>query len=110
MKEIDYKMNSNLDMLKVKEKEKYNSYPKLIKSIETLSNAEIYEDDIIMMDKIISIAAGVSHLYKDKHRYKQNLINDLQKYGNLKLAIKNLEDRLIIKSGKKKTHYKTRGK
>jgi len=84
MKEIDYKMNSNLDMLKVKEKEKYNSYPKLIKSIETLSNAEIYEDDIIMMDKIISIAAGVSHLYKDKHRYKQNLINDLQKYGNLK--------------------------
>src|SRR5215211_5210421 len=26
----------NLDMLKVKEKEKYNSYPKVIKSIETL--------------------------------------------------------------------------
>ena len=36
--------------------------------------------------------AGTS-LYKNKSSInKQNLIDDLQKYGNLKLAIKNLED------------------
>ncbi len=55
--------------------------------------------------------SGISHhLYKDKRRYKQNLIDDLQKYGNLKLAIKNLKDRKIVKSKKKKTRYKTRSK
>jgi hypothetical protein len=54
--------------------------------------------------------SGISHLYKDKHRYKQTLMNELQKYGNLKLAIKNLKDRKIVKPKKKKTRYKTRSK
>ena len=51
--------------------------------------------------------AGNGHVYKDKTRYKQNLIDDLQKYGNLKLAIKNLEDKkktLNLKA-EKKTGY-----
>ena len=29
---------------------------------------------------------------KDKSLYKETLIDDLQKYGNLKLVIKNLEE------------------
>lgn len=28
------------------------------------------------------ILADVGHLYKDKDKYKQNLMDDLQKYGN----------------------------
>ena len=31
------------------------------------------------------------YLNKDKHLYKETLIDDLQKYENLKLAIKNLQ-------------------
>lgn len=92
----------NLEMLKMKERERYtNSYPKVIQSIERLSNVGIDEDDIIMIDKIISIV-GNNYLYKD--RGKQNLIDDLQKYGNLKLAIKNLQDKrkkINLKSPKK---------
>jgi hypothetical protein len=44
-----------------------------------------------------------SYLYKDKDRGKQNLIDDLQKYGNLKLAIKNLQNKkkINLKSQKK---------
>jgi hypothetical protein len=38
----------------------------------------------------------IIQIYKDKPMYKQNLTDDLQKYGNLKLAIKNLKDRKII--------------
>jgi hypothetical protein len=38
-------VNSNLEILKIKKRERYNSYPKVIESIERLSNAEIYEDD-----------------------------------------------------------------
>lgn len=64
----------------------------MIESIERLSNAGISENDILEMDKIVSMA-DINHLYKDKHRYKQNLMDDLQKYGNLKLAIKHLEDK-----------------
>ena len=50
--------------------------------------------------------AGTS-LYKNKSStYKQNLIDDLQKYGNLKLAIKNLEGKkkkkINLKPKKKK--------
>ena len=46
------------------------------------------------------------HLYKDKSaKYKQNFMDDLQKYGNLKLAIKNLQDnkrkKINLKSVKK---------
>ena len=94
----------NLEMQIIKEKEKYNAYPKVIQSIQRLSNARIYENDIIKIENIISMT-GI-HLYKDKSgRYKQNLIDDLQKYGNLKLAIKNLQDnkrkKTTLKSGKK---------
>ena len=50
-----------------------------------------------------------THLYKNKSSiYKQNLIDDLQKYGNLKLAIKNLQDnkrkKINLKSKKKIQH------
>jgi hypothetical protein len=63
----------------------------VIDSIQKLSNARIHENDIIKIENIISMA-GTS-LYKNKSSInKQNLIDDLQKYGNLKLAIKNLED------------------
>ena len=47
-------------------------------------------------------------MYKDIHRYKQNLINDLQKYGNLKLAIKNLDNKINLNSKKKKLRQKQR--
>jgi hypothetical protein len=100
----------NLEMQLIKEKERYNTYPKVIESIERLSNAGIYEKDILAIDKIVSMA-GISHnLYKDKRRYNQTLIDDLQKYGNLKLAIKKLKERKIVKPKKKKTRYKTRSK
>jgi hypothetical protein len=89
-----------------REKERYNSYPKVIASIERLSHAGISENDILTIDKIVSMS-GTNHyrLYKDKRRYKQNLIDDLQKYGNLKLAIKNIEDKR--KKINLKTHKKT---
>jgi len=107
MKEIDYKVNSNLEMLKIKERGRYNSYPTVIQSIEKLSNFGVYEDDILEIDKILSMT-GISHLYKDKHRSKQNLINDLQKYGNLKLAIKNLDKKININSKKTSQRQKQR--
>jgi len=95
----------NLEMLKIKERERYNSYPKVIQSIERLSNAAIDENDILAIDKIISMAGIDHHLYKDKTKYKQNLIDDLQKYGNLKSTIKNLQDnkrkKTTLKSVKK---------
>ena len=47
-------------------------------------------------------------LYKDKPMYKHNLIDDLQKYVNLKLAIKNLKDRIIYLKPKKKIRSKQR--
>lgn len=56
-----------------------------------------------MIDKIISIA-GI-HIYKDKSRYKQNLMDDLQKHGNLMLAIKNLNCKQIVLKTKKKTRH-----
>ena len=76
----------------------------MIESIEKLSNARIYENDIIKIDNILSMAD--IRLYKNKSSiYKQNLIDDLQKYGNLKLAIKNLED-----NKKKKINLKSKKK
>ena len=57
-----------------------------------------------MIDKIISMA-GIG-LYKDKQKYKQNLIDDLQKYGNLKLAIKNQDEKKINLKSIKKTRSK----
>ena len=94
----------NLEMQLIHEKEKYNAYPKVIQSIQKLSNTGINESDIIKLENIISMT-GI-RLYKNKSSiYKQNLMDDLQKYGNLKLAVKNLEDKkkkkINLKSGKK---------
>jgi hypothetical protein len=47
-------------------------------------------------------------IYKDKLMYKHNLMDDLRKYGNLKLAIKNLKDRIIYLKPKKKIRSKQR--
>ena len=94
-------------MQTIKERERYNPYPKVIESIERLSNTKIYEDDILAIDKILSMT-GISHLYKDKHKYIQTLINDLQKYGNLKLTIKNLDKKININSKRKTRRYKQR--
>jgi hypothetical protein len=69
----------HLEMQLIKEKERYNSYPKVIESLEKLSNARIHENDIIKIENIISMA-GTS-LYKNKSGLnKQNLMDDLQKY------------------------------
>jgi len=102
----------NVEMQLEKEKERYNAYPKVIESIQKLSNAGIHESDIIKIENIIS-KTGI-HLYKNKHgrnRYKQNLIDDLKKYGNLKLAIKNLRDnkkkKISLKPKKKKDNKTT---
>jgi hypothetical protein len=83
----------SLEIQREKEKEKYNAYPKVIESIQILSNAGISENDIITIDRIVSMSGTTYHLHKDKRRFKQNLIDDLQKYGSLKLTIKNLEDK-----------------
>jgi hypothetical protein len=96
----------NSEVQIIKEKEKFNSYPQIIQSIDRLSNAGIYEDDILEIEKIISMT-GIQ-LYKDKPMYKQNLMDDLRKYGNLKLAIKNLKDRIIYLKPKKKIRSKQR--
>ena len=94
----------NLELQLIHEKEKYNAYPKVIQSIQKLSNTGINENDIIKLENIISMTS--IRLYKNKSSiYKQNLMDDLQKYGNLKLAVKNLEDKkkkkINLKSGKK---------
>jgi hypothetical protein len=103
----------------VKEREKYNSYPQIIESINRLTAAGIPEEDIVKIDRILSMT--YYYLYKDNRVYKESLFDDLQKYGNLKLAIKNLEDiERDLKSRKKTqdkptkkkldTEYKTKGK
>ena len=43
---------------------------------------------------------------KDKPLYKETLIDDLQKYGNLKLAIKNLQETEKDFKLQKRTRYK----
>ena len=85
----------------MKEREKYNAYPKIIDSISRLSSAGISEGDIVKIDKILSITDY--YLDKDKPLSKETLIDDLQKYGNLKLAIKDLEDIKINLKSKKRT-------
>ena len=45
----------------------------------------------------------ISRKTKDKPLFKETLIDDLQKYGNLKLSIKNLEDIKIDLKCKKRT-------
>jgi hypothetical protein len=91
----------NLKMQVIKERERCNSYPKVIQSLERLSNVGIYEDDIVEIEKIISMA-GI-RMYKDKSRYKQDLMDDFQKHGNLMLAIKNLKGKQKVLKSRKKT-------
>ena len=43
---------------------------------------------------------------KDKLLYKETLIDDIQKYGNLKLAIKNLQETEKDLKLKKRIRYK----
>ncbi len=83
------------------ERVRYNAYPKIIESITRLAGAGISEDDIVKIDKILSMTNY--YLYKDKPLFKETLIDDLQRYGNLKLAIKNLEDIKIDLKSKKRT-------
>ena len=104
-REID-RLKNELKILEVqtmKERERYNAYPKIIESITRLSGAGISEADIIKVDRILSI--NDYYLYKDKPlSSKETLIADLQRYGNLKLAIKNLEEiEINLKSKKKRT-------
>src|SRR5215204_3822764 len=90
----------SLEILISKEREKYNAYPKLIESINRLTGAGIPEEDIIKIDRILSMT--YYYLYKDNRIYKEAFFDDLQKYGDLKLAIKNLEDiEMNLKSVKK---------
>jgi hypothetical protein len=106
-KEID-RLNNELKGLQaqtMKEREKYNAYPKIIGSITRLSSAGISEEDIVKIDKSLSMTDY--YLYKDKPLSKETLIDDLQKYRNLKLAIRNPERVKKNIKAKKKTQYKS---
>ena len=94
-----------LEELTMKEREKYNSYPKVIESIRRLAGSRISEEDIVYIDKILSMTDYYN--YKDKRLYKEGLIDDLQKYGNLTLAIRNLENEKENIKSKKKTQNKS---
>ena len=50
----------------MKEREKYNAYPKIIESIIRLTGSGISEEDIVKIDKILSMTDY--YLYKDKSR------------------------------------------
>ena len=92
----------------MKEREKYIAYPTVIEAILRLAGSGINEQDIIKIDKILSMTDYYSN--KDKPLYKETLIDDLQKYGNLKLAIKNLQETEKDLKLKKRTLYKQRKK
>jgi hypothetical protein len=106
-KEIE-RLKNELKSLEVqtrKEREKYNAYPKIIDSIIRLAGAGISEDDIVKIDRILSMTDY--YLYKDQPLYKETLIDDLQNYGNLKLTINNLENRKKeLKYSKRSQHGK----
>ena len=106
-REIDRLKNElkSLEAQTMKEREKYNAYPKILESLIRLSSAGISEDDIVKIDKILSMTDY--YLYKDKPLSKETLIDDLQKHGNLKLAIKNLENEKKNIKATKKTQYKS---
>jgi len=91
-KEIERLQNElkSLEFKTMKEREKYIAYPTIIESILRLAGSGINEDDIIKIDKILSMTDY--YLNKDKPQYKETLIDDLQNYGNLKLTITNLEN------------------
>jgi DNA repair exonuclease SbcCD ATPase subunit len=105
-KEVDSLKNErkNLEVQIMKEREKYNSYPKIIESIIRLEGAGISEGDIIKIDEILSMTDY--YLHKDNRLYKKALFDDLQKYRNLKLTIKKLEDIEINLKSTKKTQSK----
>ena len=92
-KETDRLKNQrkSLQVQIMKEREKYNAYPEIIESIIRLAGVGISEEDIVKIDRILS--KTYYYLYKDNRIYKEALFDDLQKYGNLRLAIKNLEDK-----------------
>jgi len=50
------------------------------------------------------------YLNKDQPLYKETLIDELQKYGNLKLTIKNLEETAKDLNSKNKTRGKQTNK
>ena len=90
--EID-RLKNELKILEIKtmkEREKYIAYPTVIESILRLAGSGINEQDIIKIDKILMMTDYYPN--KDKPLYKETLIDDLQKYGNLKLVIKNLQE------------------
>ena len=104
--EID-RLKNELKILEIKtmnERENYIAYPTVIESILRLAGSGINEQDIIKIDKILSMTDY--YLNKDKPLYKETLIDDLQKYGNLKLAIKNLQEIEKDLKLKKRTRYK----
>jgi hypothetical protein len=109
-KEIERLKNElkNLEIQISNEREKYNSYPKIIESINRLTGAGIPEEDIVKIDRILSMT--YYYLYKDNRVYKEALFDDLQKYGDLKIAIKNLEDIERDLKSRKKTQDKPRKK
>jgi hypothetical protein len=80
----------NLEDQTMKEREKYNAYPTVIEGILRLAGSGINENGIIKIDKILSMTDYYTN--KDKPLYKETLIDDLQKYGNLKLVIKYLKE------------------
>jgi hypothetical protein len=57
-KEIDRLKNEikNLEVAIMKEREKYNAYPNIIERITRFLGAGIYEDDIVKIDKILTIS------------------------------------------------------
>jgi hypothetical protein len=93
----------------MKEREKHNSYPKVIESIIGLAGAGIYEADIVKINKILSMT-DYYYQDKDKPMSKEALIDDLQKYRNLKLVIQNLENVKKHMEHKKKTQSKSMNK
>jgi hypothetical protein len=103
-REVDRLKNEHksLEFQTMKEREKYNAYPKIIESIIRLKGAGISEDDIVKIDKILSMT-DYYYQEKDKPLSKETLIGDLQKYGKLKLAIGNLENMKKNMKTKKKT-------
>ena len=105
-KEIDRLKNElkNLQIKTLKEKEKYIAYPTVIEAILRLAGSGINEQDIVKIDKILSMTDYYPN--KDKPLYKETLIDDLQKYGNLKLTIKNLQEIEKDLKTKKRTRHK----
>lgn len=102
------RLKKELKMLQIqteKERQKYNMYPDVLDSIVRLTGSGISEEDIVKIAKILSM--NDYFIYKDTLEYKEDLIDDLQKYRDLKLAIKNLEDlKRNLKSTKKTQNYK----